>query len=452
MLWNLFMKPSNLVCQTKTLLVGSRASKLALKQVEEVFEALRFHHRGIRFSVRCKATKGDKDLQTSLKHLESTNFFTEELDEWVLSQKVRVAIHSAKDLPDPLPKGLKIVAITQCLDSKDVLVFRKNLPSQNREALKIGVSSLRREKEIQSLYPKASVIDLRGTIEARLKRLQENDLDALVMAKVALIRLGYKEYETQELLGKTPPLQGSLAVVALEEDHEMQKLFACIDYRQNEKSLYFGLDPARFLTRGPIEHCPLIEIKPLKLSKENLRRLDESAYLLLTSQTSLKILFELFKKDPLRLELLKKKRVIAIGHATRQFALDQGLSVDYLSLKDSQEGLIDLFSQIPLTLHSQIFYPKSTQARALLLNFLKCHHPQVKVCDLYETLPIKPQKIPSLKDYQELVFTSSSVVKSFFQIYKDIPEHLRLVFKGSPSEEVFIQKSSSLKKACKSFI
>ncbi len=445
MLWNLCMKLLNSVSppKTKPLLVGSRASKLALKQVEEVYEGLRFHHPSILFNVRCTPTKGDRDLKTSLKFMESTNFFTQELEQWVLEGQIQVAIHSAKDLAQPLPKGLKIVAITQCLENRDVLVFRSGFFfSKNNQALSVGVSTVRREKEVLSLYPNAKLVDLRGTIDVRLNRLKKGDLDALVMAKVALMRLSYEQYDTQILDCETPPYQGSLAVVAREGDAEMEELFASIDFRRGQKSLYFGLDPSRFLTCGPITHCPLIAIEPLGISKEHLGQFDRCSHLLITSQTTLKILFNLFKKDRLRISLLRQKKVIAIGQATCQYAIKCGLSVDYLSVQESQEGLIELFSQLPSSLLPKIFYPKSSLARPLLLHFLTQRYPEVWNCDLYDTHCICPPSIPNLEEVQELVFTSSSSVNSFFEIYKEVPSHLRLIFKSKICEKKFFEKKS----------
>ena len=88
------------------VVVGARKSKLSLKQVEEVLEELRRHASEVEFEVIAVKTQGDRDLKTSLKKMEKSNFFTQEIDAMQLEGKCQVAIHSAKDLPYPLPKGL----------------------------------------------------------------------------------------------------------------------------------------------------------------------------------------------------------------------------------------------------------------------------------------------------------------------------------------------------------
>ena len=104
--------------------VAARGSPLALRQCEEVLKELRLHHPQVRFDLTTVATLGDKDKKTSLRSLSKTDFFTREVDERVLTGQSRIAIHSAKDLPDPLPDGLAVVALTQGVDPADALVMR----------------------------------------------------------------------------------------------------------------------------------------------------------------------------------------------------------------------------------------------------------------------------------------------------------------------------------------
>src|SRR5437660_354876 len=118
------MKPS-ITSLSKSIVVAARASPLSRAQVEEVQQALRLFHPNITFQTKWLETTGDKDLTTSLRDLPQDNFFTKEIDEMLLSGACQIAIHSAKDLPDPLPKGLKRIALTKGVDPRDALVLKQ---------------------------------------------------------------------------------------------------------------------------------------------------------------------------------------------------------------------------------------------------------------------------------------------------------------------------------------
>lgn len=212
--------------------IASRQSALAKAQVEEVLKELNLHHPHIQFSCTFLDTTGDKDQSTSLRTLDKTDFFTKEVDNLLLSGKCRIGVHSAKDLPEPLPKGLSIAAITKGIDSSDSLVLKqdKTLSSFTHPPL-IATSSVKREEAVKKIIPHAVFTDIRGTIHQRLQVLNENRVDGVVIAEAALIRLELTGLNRITLPGETTPLQGQLAVVVREVDAEMQALFACIDSR-----------------------------------------------------------------------------------------------------------------------------------------------------------------------------------------------------------------------------
>ena len=217
-----------MLLSAKEIIVGARSSLLSRAQVEEVLLLLLKHHPDVFFLPKWFATTGDLDLKTSLTHLEKTDFFTKEIDEAVLQGTCRIGIHSAKDLPESLPDSLCIIAYTKGVDPSDVLVLRS---SERLETLplgaKIGTSSLRREKNIKALRPDLVCMDIRGTIDARLKALDDGEFDGVVMAQAALIRLKLNR-NTLLLPGESSPLQGRLAIVANKEDEEMKELFSCL--------------------------------------------------------------------------------------------------------------------------------------------------------------------------------------------------------------------------------
>ncbi len=214
------------------LSVGARSSALSRAQTQEVLLELHRFHPEVIFEPIWVETTGDVDLKTSLRLLDKTDFFTREIDSLLLLNRCRIGIHSAKDLPDPLPLGLMMVALTQGVDPSDSLVFRQgeNLTSLNVGA-KVGTSSVRREQNVHALRSDLICVDIRGTILTRLSQLDEGVVDALIVAEAALIRLGLTDRSRMTLPGASAPLQGQLAVLAREGDEEMMQLFACLDCR-----------------------------------------------------------------------------------------------------------------------------------------------------------------------------------------------------------------------------
>lgn len=207
------------------ILSGARSSPLSRAQLEEIQNDSLL--RGCVLDPVWVETTGDKDKETSLRFLGKTDFFTKELDSMLLEGKIRIAIHSAKDLPDPLPKGLEVVALTKGVDPRDSLVFREgeSLYTLPRNA-KVATSSVRREEIVRSLRSDLQFVDLRGTIGERIALLENGSVDALVVAEAALIRLRLTYLSRWILPGETTPLQGRLAVLARKDDEMMRTLFS----------------------------------------------------------------------------------------------------------------------------------------------------------------------------------------------------------------------------------
>ena len=214
------------------LIAGARKSPLSQAQFEEIKTALAQHHPHIKLTSYYVDTTGDIDQQTSLRALGKTDFFTKEIDALVLKGQCHLAIHSAKDLPDPLPPGLVIAALTKGVDPSDVLVMRKGFTIDSLPAgAHIATSSVRREEAVCSLRKDLTFIDVRGTIGQRLAKLETGEADGVVIAEAALIRLGLTHLNRVALPGPTVPLQGQLAVVVADKDMTIKGLFKCLDVR-----------------------------------------------------------------------------------------------------------------------------------------------------------------------------------------------------------------------------
>lgn len=215
-----------------TIKVASRKSPLAIAQVDEVLEEISSHYEGVDFISITTTTHGDNDLTTSLRTMGKTDFFTRAVDNLVLATICRVAVHSAKDLPDPLPRDLKIVALTKGVDPADALVMRKGTTFDTLPInAVIATSSERREQTVRALRKDLKFVDIRGTIGQRLEKLESGEVDGVVIAEAALIRLKLTHVNRIKLPGDTTPGQGQLAVVSLADDHEMAEMFSYIDSR-----------------------------------------------------------------------------------------------------------------------------------------------------------------------------------------------------------------------------
>ncbi|PCI95109.1 hydroxymethylbilane synthase [Candidatus Aerophobetes bacterium] len=206
--------------------IAARESNLSKVQVEEIYHELLALGADVTFTKTFVKTTGDLDQKTSLADMDKTNFFTKEVDELVLSGNSDVGIHAAKDLPEPLPKGLEVFAITKGKDPRDSLILREEETLQSLgENPRVGTSSKRREKMIKDLINGALLVDIRGTIEKRLQLLEDGAVDALVIAEVALIRLNLTHLNRVFLEGETAAYQGQIAVVGKEKNVELKRVF-----------------------------------------------------------------------------------------------------------------------------------------------------------------------------------------------------------------------------------
>jgi hydroxymethylbilane synthase len=213
--------------------VGARESPLSQIQYHEVLRELRQYHPDVHFEPLFVKSTGDIDKKTSLRTLNKTDFFTKEIDEMVLKGECRIGIHSAKDLPEPLTAGLKMIALTKGVDPADVIVLKSHAtPDTLPTPIVVATSSERREESVRQLWPtrECHFIDLRGTIGERLAILENGKVDGVVIAEAALIRLGLTHLNRVRLPGPTAHRQGQLAIIAREDDLEMEQLFASIHY------------------------------------------------------------------------------------------------------------------------------------------------------------------------------------------------------------------------------
>jgi len=215
--------------------IGTRRSPLALKQVEEVLGTLRKSYPEFKAEIVGIDTYGDRDRTTPISEIEGSDFFTREIDDALLKGEIDFAVHSAKDLPDIIPEGLMIAAITKSIDPYDALVSKEGLRiDELPKGAKIGASSMRRKMQLKKYREDFQIIDIRGGIQERLEKLDKDSLDAIVIASCALMRLGLENKITQRIpfsILKPHPLQGSLAIEIREDDYKLKNLFKPLNYK-----------------------------------------------------------------------------------------------------------------------------------------------------------------------------------------------------------------------------
>lgn len=184
--------------QKQTVHIGTRRSALALRQVELVIASLQPHHPNIHFQVHALATLGDKNQTASLPSL-GKGLWTNELEAKLFSNEVDFIVHCLKDVPTTLPEGGKIGVVTEREDPRDVVVMKKKWAEEGKyktladlpEGAIVGTSSVRRAAQLRRRYPGLVFKDVRGNIETRMRKCDEEDYDCIILAAAGLLRMGY---------------------------------------------------------------------------------------------------------------------------------------------------------------------------------------------------------------------------------------------------------------------
>ncbi len=213
---------------TRTIIIGSRKSQLALVQTHWVRDRLQEAHRDRAFEIATMSTQGDKILDVALAKIGDKGLFTKELEVAMLSREIDFAVHSLKDLPTRLPEGLMLGAVSARENPADALVVhakhRDKTLATLPEGAVVGTSSLRRLAQLRHYYPHLAFKDVRGNLNTRLAKLDAGEFDALILAVAGLERLGMGDRVHEVIDGEISLHavgQGALGIECRSDDPEV---------------------------------------------------------------------------------------------------------------------------------------------------------------------------------------------------------------------------------------
>lgn len=256
------------------LRIGSRGSRLALWQAEQIRDGLIRVNPGFEIQIDVIKTTGDVKPDP-LSVIGGKGVFTKELEDALLDRRIDIAVHSLKDLPTIIPDRLAISAICEREDPRDALVLRAGSSFNSLRELPVGsvvgTSSQRRLAQLKALRPDVVVKDLRGNVDTRVRKLDEGQYDALILASAGLIRLGLKNrisaaLEPVEMLPAVG--QGAIAIETRADDEIAVGATAKLNHRETEIACRAERAFLRGLGGGcqfPIAAHAVVEGRVLKL-------------------------------------------------------------------------------------------------------------------------------------------------------------------------------------------
>lgn len=217
------------------LTIGTRQSLLALWQSNYIAARLREQYPECEVVLKKIVTKGDRILDVPLAKIGGKGLFTKEIEQELIDGTVDLAVHSLKDMPTVLPEGLCLTAITSRANVGDAFVSNNyNSFDELPQGAVLGTSSLRRKAQLLAARPDLKIVDLRGNVDTRLRKLDEGHMDAIILAAAGLERLGYGERIKEVIPAKVclPAVgQGALAIESRDNDAEVREM---LDFLNDE--------------------------------------------------------------------------------------------------------------------------------------------------------------------------------------------------------------------------
>jgi len=218
----------------KSIKIGTRGSKLALWQANWIKSALQSIHPSLTIDLIIIKTKGDKILNVPLAMVGGKGLFVKEIEEALLDRRIDLAVHSMKDMPAELPEGLCIGAVPKRENPKDVFISKNGLLfSELKNGDRIGTSSLRRSAQLLHARKDLVILPLRGNLDTRLKKLETENIDAIVLAAAGVKRMNFEsritEYLDENLM--MPAVgQGALCIEIRKNDIAIEQIVTALDH------------------------------------------------------------------------------------------------------------------------------------------------------------------------------------------------------------------------------
>ncbi|MDI6712527.1 MAG: hydroxymethylbilane synthase [Anaerosomatales bacterium] len=215
------------------LVIGTRGSKLALWQSEHI-KAMVEEITGLPVRLKVIKTTGDKILDVPLAKVGGKGLFTKELEVALMAGEVDMCVHSMKDVPTELPEGLFIAAMPERVDPRDVIVSGKGYTLDTLpEGARVGTSSLRRVAQVRHLRPDVEIVDVRGNLDTRMRKAEEGEVDAVILAAAGITRMGWADrithyVEPEQMISAVG--QGAIGVEIREDDEEMRHVMERIGH------------------------------------------------------------------------------------------------------------------------------------------------------------------------------------------------------------------------------
>ncbi|PLX85477.1 MAG: hydroxymethylbilane synthase [Desulfuromonas sp.] len=222
-----------------TLRIGTRASQLALWQANWVKSELENRHPGLEVTLTKIKTQGDKILDVPLAMVGGKGLFVKEIEEAMLRDEIDIAVHSMKDVPTVFPESLALRCITEREDCRDIVILRPGVASWKDlpQGARIGTSALRRKAQLLHLRPDLKMIDIRGNVQTRIRKLTEDNLDAVILAAAGMKRLGFETQVSEYLpVGISLPAigQGALGLESRIDDDETNALIDFFNHPETD--------------------------------------------------------------------------------------------------------------------------------------------------------------------------------------------------------------------------
>jgi len=223
---------------TQRIRIATRKSPLALWQAEHVLRLLQQVHPELEVELLKMSTQGDKIIDTPLAKIGGKGLFVKELEQGLLNKDADIAVHSMKDVPVELPTGLHLAVVLEREEPRDAFVSNnyqrlEDLP----QGARVGTASLRRQCQLAALRPDLEILNLRGNVGTRLKKLDNGHYDAIILASAGLIRLGLEQRIAQKIpvdISLPAIGQGVIGIECRSDDQIINELIAVLGHDQTQ--------------------------------------------------------------------------------------------------------------------------------------------------------------------------------------------------------------------------